>query len=295
MVKRILFALLLVLPFLANSQSLDELLLIHTPVGNEAEYAAFSSTRILNGHSVEQLHAGHSDFRISTRFEEFRHGVNDFFGLDKIFLHLGFEHGFTDWLMGGIGRSNFEDTYDLFFKVRLMTQSSRHSGPPLFISFLTSSEFNASKWKYDEADNTFGAKLAFVEQLLIARKFSKNFSFQLTPTFIHKNYVPVKTDSKELFALGAGARLKVSDRVSINAEYFHGFRSGVSQDYPNSVALGVDIDTGGHVFQLMLTNVRAAREAGFIWGEFNSDLGNPGIQLGINISRVYSPKKSKLN
>ena len=80
-----------------------------------------------------------------------------------------------------------------------------------------------------------------------------------------------------------------SNRVSINAEYFYAFRpENSSFNYPNALSVGVDIETGGHVFQIMLTNSLAMREGGFIWGTDNGNWNDGGIHLGFNISRVFS-------
>jgi hypothetical protein len=89
--------------------------------------------------------------------------------------------------------------------------------------------------------------------------------------------------------LEASGRYKISNRVAINAEYFYAFRSDdTSVDYPNSLSFGVDIETGGHVFQLMLTNSLAMCEGGFIWGQDNHNWDDGGIQFGFNVSSVFS-------
>lgn len=292
MIKKISLLLLLCTPFWANAQNLDELLRSVSPNETVYEIAAFKASRVINGHSVAQMKANHLDFRISHRFGEINGGSYELFGLDQANIHLSLEYGLTDWLMIGAGRSNVQKTYDGFAKIRLLRQTSGSEQIPVFVSYLATTEINSLKWDYPERDNLFSSRLTYVHQLLIARKFDNNLSLQLSPTVVHKNLTPTSNDPNNLFALGFSGRYKVSKRVSLNAEYFHAFRSeDTTQDFPNALSFGVDIETGGHVFQIMVTNSQSMREGGFIWGETNGDWGDGGVHLGFNISRVFSFQK----
>lgn len=292
--KKIYFLIFLLAPFFANSQDLDKLLETESQVGKSYETAAFKASRVINGHSVAQMKAKHLDFRISHRFGELNGGAYELFGLDQATIHFSLEYGLKDWLMVGVGRSNLLKTYDGFVKLRLLRQTAGSNNVPIFLSYMGSTEVISNKWTNPDRDNKFTSRLAYVHQLLIARKFNKNLSLQLSPTLVHKNLTLTGNDPNDLFALGGGGRYKVSNRIAITAEYFYAFRpSDVSVDYPNSLSLGVDIETGGHVFQLMLTNSQAMREAGFIWGENNGNWSDGGIHFGFNVSRVFSFDKNK--
>ena len=106
---------------------------------------------------------------------------------------------------------------------------------------------------YDPADKrSFAESLFYVGQVLIARKVSPSFSFQITPTYVHRNTVRIDADPHDIFALGFGSRMKVSKRVSINGEYYYAFDESKSINVRNSLAFGVDIESGGHVFQIIL-------------------------------------------
>jgi hypothetical protein len=136
--------------------------------------------------------------------------------------------------------------------------------------------------------------MEYVHQLLLARKFGPRFSLQLTPSYLHRNLVETTADPNDLFALGAGSRIKISKRVSFNAEYFYVFSpdaSTLSSPIYNPLSFGVDIETGGHVFQLILTNAVAMRENGFL-GQTTGQWRNGDIHLGFNISRVFQLKKN---
>lgn len=280
---------ILLIPFTSKAQDLDKLLELETAGEKTYESAAFKATRIINGHSVEQMKAKHLDFRISHRFGEINGGAYEYFGLDQATMHMSLEYGIKDWLMVGVGRSSLLKTYDGFIKMKLLRQTSGSNSTPIFLSYMGSSEINSMKWSNPDRDNKFSSRITYVHQLLIARKFNDNLSLQLSPTLVHKNLTPTANDKNDLFALGTSGRYKISKRVAINAEYFYAFRSdNTSNDHPNSLSFGVDIETGGHVFQIMVTNSLAMREGGFIWGENNHDWSDGGIHLGFNISRVFS-------
>jgi hypothetical protein len=285
---------LLLSPFFANGQDLDKLLETESQTGKSYETTAFKASRIINGHSVAQMKAKHLDFRISHRFGELNGGGYELFGLDQATIHFSLEYGLKDWLMVGVGRSNLLKTYDGFVKLRLLRQTAGSNDVPVFLSYIGSTEVFTNKWTNPDRDNKFSSRLTYVHQLLIARKFNKNLSLQLSPTLVHKNLTPTGNDPNDLFALGAGGRYKVSNRIALTAEYYYVFRPEKSStNYPNALSFGVDIETGGHVFQLMLTNAQAMREGGFIWGDNNGSWSDGGIHFGFNVSRVFSFDKNR--
>jgi len=248
---------------------------------------AFLSTRIINGHSVKNLKKQLLEFRVSHRFGQVNEGVDQFFGLDHGTVHLSLEYGLKDWLEAGIGRSSFEKTVDGFIKAGLLRQSTGVRNMPVHISYLASTEWITLD---DPSKTCFSSRLSFIHQLLIAVKFNDKFSAQLSPTFIHRNVVPNKLYKNDLLSLGAGARYKITKWVALTIEYFYLHRpdaGSLPNRYYNPFSVGIDIDTGGHVFQIMLTNSQAMREGGFI-GKTTGKWGDGGIHLGFNISRLFS-------
>jgi hypothetical protein len=163
---------------------------------------------------------------------------------------------------------------------------------PISLSYMTSVEMNTLKFPVRPAGSTnyFSSRMSYVHQLLIARKFNDNFSFQLSPTFIHRNLVVSALDMNDIYSIGFGARYKLSKHISLNAEYYYVYnpnRNFESQRYYNSASIGIDIETGGHVFQIMLTNSQGMREGTFI-PQTTDSWSNGGIHLGFNISRVFA-------
>lgn len=258
--------------------------------------ATFKSTRVINGHSIETISKNHLDFRISHRFGRLNDGAYNFYGLDQATMRIGLEYGLTDMLMVGIGRSTSQKTFDYFAKYKVLRQAK--GGSPISvtafgsvdaISLSTSPQFRF----YDNLD-----RLTYTGQLLIARKFGERLSLQLTPTFIHRNKVESETEPNDIMAVGIGGRVKISKRTSLNAEYFYrlpmSLEAGISTNpnYYNSLSLGFDIETGGHVFQLHFTNSLGMVERQFI-AQTEGNWAKGDVHYGFNISRTFSFDKKK--
>ena len=277
----------------AKSQDLDALLDKEVKPLTTYATATFKSTRIVNGHSVERMKKKQLEFRVSHRFDPINSGSYNFYGLDYGRIHLALEYGVTDWLEFGIGRSSYDKTYDAFGKVSILRQSKGVKNMPIHLSYLLSTEVIGINTN-PAMQNDFYSRMSFIQQILIARKINESVSLQLTPTFIHRNLVPTEIDKNDLFALGAGGRYKLTKRVALNVEYYYVYRANANSQtvkYYNPLSIGIDIETGGHVFQIMLTNAIAMREGGFI-GKSVDSWSNSGIRLGFNISRVFSFNKS---
>ena len=274
----------------------DLMNLLNENVPAEINYtsATFKSTRIMNGHSVVKMPPGQLDFRISHRFGTLNSGAYELWGLDQANIHFGLEYGILKWLMVGVGRGTYEKTYDGFAKFTILRQSTGAKEMPVSLSAFSSVAINSLKWTDPERVNYFSSRLSYVAQVLVARKMSPSFSLQVTPSYVHRNMVSTELDPNDLFAIGAGGRMKLSKRVSLNAEYFYlaNPKDYMSQQIYNPLSVGFDIETGGHVFQIILTNSVAMIEKGFI-GETTGSWAKGDIHLGFNISRVFNLKKEK--
>ena len=288
---RINFLILIFLLLKTQAYAQDDLMsLLESETGDSTSNiyaeATFKSTRVINGHSVQLRAPGVLEVLISHRFGRINEGINEFFGLDDSNIRIGLEFGILKNLNIGIGRSSFEKQYDGFLKYRLVRQQTGIRNVPITAVFFTSMAINSSEAPPDQ-DWSFTNRTSYTYQLLLARKFNSNFSLQLTPTLVHKNLVEQVADDNDQFALGVGARHKITRRLAINFEYFYGFNLPDNQGLHNSLSIGVDIETGGHVFQLHLTNSRAMIEKGFIT-ETTDDFFDGDIHLGFNISRVFN-------
>ena len=270
-------------------------LLGETPKTTDYTYATFKTTRIINSQSVENPAEGVLMFLIQHRFGRINTGGYEFFGLDQATIRLGLEYGITKRLSAGIGRSSYNKTYDGFLKYKILRQSTGLRNMPVSMSYFVSTAITSLKWEdmgVENRTNYFSSRVSYTHQLLIARKFSNALSLQLLPTLIHKNLVPTVDDHNDIFSVGIGGRLKLTQRLSVNAEYFYTPVNQISYEFSQPLSVGLDIETGGHVFQLHFSNAQAFFEEGYIT-QTNGKWTNGDIYFGFGISRVFTIVKPK--
>jgi hypothetical protein len=305
----ILFLLLLSVTVKAQDDPMDVLEKNTKPTTTFAT-ATFKSTRVINGQSVETMAKRHLDFRIAHRFGALNTGAYNYFGLDQATMRMSFEYGLTNDLMVGIGRSTTQKTFDYFGKYKLLKQSSGAHIMPVSVTLFASI---AAVSLSTNPENSFSSpsfannieRLSYCTQILIARKITDGFSLQISPTYLHRNKVfrinssdaSEVLEPNDIFAIGFGGRYKLNKRTSINAEYFYRLPSfndqyTLNSNYHNSLSVGVDIETGGHVFQLHFTNSLGMIEKQFI-AENTESWTNGGIHWGFNLSRTFSFDKKK--
>ncbi len=255
----------------------------------ETDYVkyAFKSSRIINSHSIENVAGGVLDFRILHRFGSINGGPYQLFGLDQANVRFSFDYGITDRLMVGIGRSNVGKEYDGFVKYKILRQSTGQVNMPISLTYAAGTIAGTLKWADPSLpEPPFGYRMSFYHQLLLARKFSEVFTLQLTPTLFHRNWVNLNTEPNDIYALGIGGRVKINNRLATTFDYWLVPRNQL-QNYNNTLSVGFDIETGGHVFQLHFTNNRGMNEKQFIT-EGNGQWLKGDIQFGFNLSRVFT-------
>lgn len=256
--------------------------------------ASFKTNRVINLHSLESTAKGVLDFKIGHRFGTLNGGFYELFGLDNASIRLGFDYGLSDALTIGVGRSGFQKTYDGFIKYKFLRQSTGKRNMPLTVGVLLTSAIQTLKWSDPDRDNFFSNRLYYTGQLIIGRKFNESFTLQLSPTLVHRNLVATNAEKNDVYALGTAARIKITKRLAVNAEYIYLLPDQVAPGITNSFSVGVDIETGGHVFQLHLTNSTSMIEKGFI-AETTNSWSDGGIHFGFNVSRVFTVKRRKID
>jgi hypothetical protein len=252
--------------------------------------ATFKTTRLVIGQSIENVPSGNLNFIISHHFGKINEGSYNLWGLDQSTIRLGLEYSPTERLELGIGRSTFQKTIDGYIKFKILRQDNLSM--PLSVSYFGGLAINTLKWEDPERVNYFTSRLSFVNQILISRKLNNNISIQIMPSHIHNNLVKSTIDPNDIFALGSGGRVKLSQRISVNAEYYYIITKRTRELFDNSLSLGFDIETGGHVFQLFLTNSQPLFERGFIT-ETKGSWGKGDIYFGFNIVRTFTIIKPK--
>lgn len=251
----------------------------------------FKAEHIVNLQTVELPASGNLNFVIQHRFGTLNSGSYNFFGLDNATLRLGLDYGITDDLSIGVGRSSYLKTFDGYVKYKLLKQTEG-GGMPVTVAVIGT----ITNFTQDITDEVFlntADRTAYSAELLIARKFGQNLSLQVSPTWLHYNFVATPQDKNDVLAVGLGGRMKFTKRMSIDAEYDVVPKNQiVSYTVHNSFSLGWDIETGGHVFQLVFTNSQSIVPTQFLT-QTTGTWGKGDIYFGFNISRNFNLNKKR--
>ena len=277
---------------IASAQSPDDLLnMVAEKPKKEFVSATFKTTRLINFHTVEVLSRRSLDFRISHRFGDFKSGAYNAWGIDggaNIRLALEYCHGSR--LMFGVGRTSGKKIADGFLKYRLLKQTTKDGGMPISLTLFTSVYHTFMQNVLIDGENKYknvSDRLSYCHQIMIGRKFSSRFSFQLTGAMVHVNLVDKISDKNDCFIIGGVTRFKFAQRQAITLEYGYRLNKYSKEKYYDSFGIGYDLETGGHVFQVHLTNSFGLTEDQYFMYT-NTSWNNWGIRLGFNISRVFS-------
>ena len=298
MPKALYILFLMLLPAFIYAQNLDSLMANETSdsiIKPATEYtvATFKSTTISNGHSVETLPKGVMDFVINHRFGTLNGGVYEWFGLDNATVRIAFDYGLTNDLMVGIGHASYDKQYDTYAKYKILKQSSGVRNMPITLDVLASLMVRTTRDPATQTYKTpFKDRLFTSFQILAARKFSNDFSLQFMPTLVHYNIVANSGLKNDIIALGIGGRHKITKMMAVNAEYYYNLPSTKLPGTNNSLCLGIDIETAGHVFQLIFTNGTGIAPRPFIT-ETVGDFFKGDIHFGFNVHRAFQMSKKK--
>jgi hypothetical protein len=277
-------ALFLYLPLLTFSQDglLDEID-TDSVIDNYA-IAVFKGLKLVNFESTKLVAKKEFTLIVSHRFGSIENGFDSFFGLDDAVTRLNFVYGISEGFNIGVSRSSFQKIYEFSAKYRLLRQQD--NGFPFTVVGYNSFLINTALDKANLPNLKFKHRLGYTSQVLISRKVNTNFSFELAPTFFHDNYVVIDSQDNSQFALGFGGRYKLGKRWSLNADY--GWHLNRSSDSPfkNPLSIGLDLETGGHVFQMHFTNAQPMNTNGFL-GQGSGDWTDGNIYFGFNLSRTF--------
>ncbi|MEZ2415674.1 DUF5777 family beta-barrel protein [Muriicola sp. E247] len=284
MKRKNLVACMFLFPFLLFSQN-DLLSSIDKSDTTGITEAAFKGLKIVNFESTKMVNEKEFYFIVFHRFGSIKTGLDGFFGLDFANTRLHFIYGFSDGFNLSIARSSFNKTYDISGKYRFMQQSDDNPVTVVGYSQIAFNTLLDEPVLQREVD--LGDRTSFTQQILISRKLSDKVSVQLMPTYFYEGYVNYAPQDNSQFALGFGGRVKLSQRFSLNMDYGWHLNRADGSPFVNPLSIGVDIETGGHVFQLHFTNAQPTFESGFL-GNAVGDWGDGNIYFGFNLSRVFN-------
>lgn len=278
-----IFLYLLCIPIIAFSQEdlLDE---IDEDPTNDYVTATFKGLKIVNFESTKLVAKKELTFVVAHRFGSIKNGFDTFFGLDDAVTRLNFIYGLSDAVNISVSRSSFQKIYESAIKYRLVRQ--KENGSPFTIVGYNSFLINTALDEVNYPKLEFQDRLGFTSQLLIARKINSKLSLQLAPTIFHDNFVIDNNQDNSQYALGLGGRYKLGKRWSFNTDYGWHLNRSSSSPFKNPFSVGIDFETGGHVFQMHFTNAQAMNTNGFL-GQATGDWGDGDIYFGFNLSRRF--------
>lgn len=270
----------------AQDDLMAELELLAPAPTKSYSYATFKGTRVINQQSIELPGKGVGQFVIGHRFGALNdRPLYNLFGLDVAQIRFEYSYSPYAWLNVGAGRSSGSKTYDTFAKIRFLRQSSGSGwNSPVSMAYYMSATLVTTPFS-DGFDHYFTDRLAYTHQVLVARKFTDALSLQLSPTLVHFNLVPTVADANDQWALSFAGRYKLTQRMALTAEYM--LNLNAVDGYHNSGSIGLDIETGGHVFQFHLTNSRSMADPQWMM-QTPGQWSRGDIFLGFNITRVFT-------
>ena len=268
-------------PFTLFAQE-DLLKEIDSVTANENVESAFKGLKIVNIESTKLAAKGDLYFIVAHRFGSVKDGFDGFFGLDNAVTQLKFVYGLNKWMTISGARS--EIAYD--FSAKYMLQPQVKNEFPVALVGFSSFGINNALNKSNYPKLQFNNRLIYVSQLLISRKFNNDFSFELAPIFFHENFVIDDNQDNSQFAIGMGGRYKITNHCSINVDYAAHLNRESTSPYKNPLSVGVDLETGGHVFQMHFSSSQGIHESGYL-GNTSGDWTTGDVFFGFNLLRVF--------
>ncbi|MCB0475040.1 MAG: hypothetical protein KDC69_05150 [Flavobacteriaceae bacterium] len=253
-------------------------------VANSKVTSAFKTLKIANLESTKLAAKGDLYFVIAHRFGSVKGGAKEFFGLDQATMRISLFYGLTDWLTIGGSRSSFQKTYDATAKYRIFQQTT--GGFPVTITGFNAASVNTALSRNTAPLLTYENRLTYISELLVSRKIGRLLTLEVAPIYLHENFVMNDLQNNNQYAIGGGGRFKLSNRTSINVDYVHHLNRAENSVFKNPLSLGFDIETGGHVFQILFSNAQPMYDAGFITNA-SGDWLKGDFFFGFNLVRVF--------
>ena len=282
--KQIFTSTFLICTLIVFSQ--DELLSEIDTVIEEPTYASavFKGLKVINFESTKLVAKKGFNFIVSHRFGTVKKGFQNLFGLDEAVTHLNFVYGLSDNINISASRSSNQKIYEVATKFRLVNQQAGKI--PFTVVGYTSVLANTSLDTDNLPKLEFKHRLSYVAQLLVSRKMNNNLSLILSPTFFHDNYLTDDFQENSQYGVGFGGRYKLGKRWSLNTEYGMHLNRSENSLYKNPFSIGVDLETGGHVFQLLFTNSQSMNTNG-VFGTSTGEWGESDVYFGFNLARSF--------
>lgn len=250
---------------------------------NTFEMPAFKAMKVVNSQSTKLAGKGDLYLYVGHRFGAIKGGIGSLFGLDYANTKIEMLYGLFNQVQVGFSRESFKKTYNLHVKYGIKRQTNNF---PVSIVGYNSINLDTSLDENVYPNLNYNERYVYISQLLVSRRFSDKFSLQLSPSLIKHNFLTTQAETDYNYVLNTGSRLKISKRSSFNIDYSYHLNRLKNSSEKNVLSLGIDMETGGHVFQLLFSNTQASDEAGVLTGA-EGDWLKGDVYFGFNILRVF--------
>ncbi len=278
-----------------------------TPVPKDTITPTWNDVRIINSPTTKTAPPHFLDVYFMHRFgnmgEASNGGAHSLYGFDVASdIVVGFDLGLSKRLMVGFSRSKQQEMLDFYGKYKILYQ--KKGGSPFsmaisedigFIPQDTSTFYKGSN--IPTSRRNFYDRFDYLTQLIIDTRINKHISLEIIPTLCHRNHV-IETsnsnngafDANDIPAIGAGGRYMITKQLGIVADYYYiisKFRmNNPDQAYYNSLSLGIEVFTGGHVFEINLSNASGLLGNTLIPSTTDT-WTKGGFKLGFTIMRAF--------
>lgn len=259
-------------------------------VSNQTVESTFMAPKNINLYTIEPLSKGELHYSIMHTFGEVNSGVSNLWGIDQgANVRFSFEYGLSYALSVGIGRSSLDKVYDLTSRVALLKQKSTDRNS-LSISLIPSIGITTASFTFLQDDYSLSDRLNFSLSLPMGYKLNESLSLQLTPIFASFNRVGPELNIadpsvNQYYSIAASGRYKIRPRTAITFQHVPPITN--ADNLTSNLAIGIDIETGGHVFQMFFTTSNALNES-YLISNVNGNLFDGGYRFGFNVNRLFA-------
>lgn len=206
-------------------------------------------------------------------------GIDQFFGLDNgSNTKLSIDYGINDRISVGIGRMSFNKVVDLRSQYTILDQTISGS-TPVSISIKGSIGIKT----LSGLGYSFSDRLSYFGSLMVSRKINR-LSLQFAPMISYFNQ-PFLGNKQVLKGLGIVGSYEINNRLALSGEYLS-ILGDRNPDTKNAMSIGLNIDTGGHIFQLFLSSTQWHSES-FIMANNKDTFWKGDFRFGFNIHRFF--------
>ena len=261
-------------------------------VQNSPVELTFPAPKHINLNTTEPLAKGELYYSIMHVFGTVENGITDFWGLDQgANVRFSLEYGITEQFSAFAGRSSMDKVYDIGFRY-LYLQQMTGSGSPVSASLVFTAGLMTDDYTFLDQKYSLSDRTQLSVALPFSRKFNDRFSLLVVPTVTAFNRTnpflriedPLDTD-ETFIGLGIGSRYKFSRRAGVTFQYVPSYRFETETTNQN-LAIGLDWETGGHVFQIFFTTSRGLNDAYVLAGS-NGNISDFEFRFGFNINRSF--------